>query len=404
MDKKIGQKRTPLKQWWHEFCGGIPLQHKRDFEDKKIETNLSRTLVFSLFIIAIQIFLNTLNIILPSTGGDSDIMKFVYLSLFSLSTGIVYLLISIAIKRKHFKNRRFRQIFPFTLIYLYCIIQMIFLAFNVEAGAGMNPYIIALIALGFFLVMRPIQCIGSIIVLFFTALAILVVIGAENDALGTILVTDNWANLLIITCLIAVMSTVFYKIYFNNFLNQKRLEISNERLNKLAKTDELTGLLNRWGFFDQLDNTWSEYQKNPGIISVFMFDLDHFKDYNDTYGHPAGDACLKQVARSMNKVFSKTDNSIISRFGGEEFLVVVHTDTKREALDLAKNMQDHLYETTSKLIKGSKNTGVTISGGVATVHTSDTFTSIDDLIDKADRLLYKVKSSSRGQILTTDTH
>lgn len=393
-------------RWWYTFCGKVPPQYKQDFANYKIETNLNRTLLLSVFIIFIQIFLNILNIVMPHNdgGGDIDIMKFVYMSLFALSVGIFYLVISLVIRRGVIKSRNFKKILPYTLLYLYCIIQMIFLSFNVGSDAGMNSYIIALLILGFFLIMRPLQCVLSIIALFFVALSIMAFGEPGGDALGAILMADTWANLLIITFLVAAMSYVTYEMYMSNFLNRKRLEISNERLSDLATTDSLTGLLNRWGFFEQVDTRWTGHFEKPGVLAVFIFDIDYFKEYNDRYGHQAGDECLRLVAQSMTKVFTSKYDSLICRYGGEEFVVVARVATEAQARDLATQMRETIRVQSVSLQANTDKTPVTLSGGLVTVvdrglEDTTEYIALEKLINKADKALYEAKGNGRDQLI-----
>lgn len=407
MKKSKEATRSSFGRWWYTFCGRVPIQYKHDYDQYKIETNLRRTLLLSSFIIFIQIFLNILNIVMPhgEGGGDgSDIMKFVYLSLFTLSVGIIYLIISLILRRGHIKNLTFRRVFPFTLLYLYCGIQMVFLLFNVGSDAGMNSYIIALLILGFFLIMPPIQCVISILLLFFIALTIMAFGAPEADAFAAILATDTWANLLIITFLVAAMSYVTYEMFISNFLNRRRLEISNERLDTIAKTDELTGLLNRWGFYERIDTQWTGHMRKPGVIAVYMFDIDFFKDYNDSYGHQAGDDCLRLVARILTRVFSEEREALVCRFGGEEFVVVARADSQEDAIAVADDMRSQILRESVDLPDNTSRNPITLSGGLVTIADSgdratSEFIALDEHIEKADQALYNAKETGRDRLI-----
>lgn len=405
MKKSKAPSRGTLARWWYSFRGKIPPQYRRDFQDYKIETNLNRTLLLSVFIIFIQVFLNILNIVMPyNDGGEIDLMDFIYMSFFTLAIGILYLVISLITKRGKIKSRAFKKALPYTLLYIYCAIQMVFLSFNVDSDAGMNSYIIALLIMGFFLIMRPIQCVISIIVLFVVALAIMALGEPGGDALSAILAADTWANLLIITFLVAAMSNVTYEMYMSNFLNRKRLEISNKRLNDLATTDSLTGLLNRWGFFEQVDTQWTGHCTHPGILAVYIFDIDHFKEYNDQYGHPAGDECLRLVAASMTSIFTDEYESLVCRYGGEEFVVVARVSSPDQARELAAMMREDIRRQSIGLPSNAHKKPVTISGGMVTVldrgaATRNEYIALESLINKADKALYEAKGSGRDRLI-----
>lgn len=386
--------------WVDRVKGRVPIEYQDDFIDRKIETNLTRTLMLSIFIISVQVFLNVLNIVKPNSGdggGGDDIMKYVMMSLFTLVIGIVYLIICLVIRRGHLKNKTFRRFLPFSLLYLYCAIQMVFLSFNVSAEAGMNSYVIALILLGFFIIMSPLQNFISITALFLTAFGILAVFGGSGDIFSIIMDTDLWTNILIITLLIAFMSYATYNMYRDNFLNSKRLEVSNERLDQLAKTDSLTGLYNRWGFYEHSDQLWGDYLTRPGMASVFMFDIDYFKEYNDKYGHLAGDKSLRLVAQTIRESFTPDVDGIVCRFGGEEFLCLARVESRQQADDLAELTRKAVEEAGKHLSKGEGGVSVTISGGYAMVEEGISI-ELDELIASADRALYASKDGGRNQI------
>lgn len=390
------QRRTIVER----LSGQVPVEYRKEFSDKKIETNLTRTLMLSVFIIAVQVFLNVLNIMKPSTGdsgGETDIMKYVLLSLFTLTVGIIYLIISLVVRKGHLKNRTFRKVLPFTLLYLYCAIQMVFLYFNIESEAGINSFVIALILLGFFVIMSPAQCFASIAVLFGITITLLVVAGDDSNIFNIILLTDTWANVLIMTLLVSFMAYATYDMYRANFINSKRLEVSNERLDMLAKTDSLTGLYNRWGFYGIVDEEWSDFLSRPGEVAVFMFDIDFFKEYNDEYGHLAGDEVLKVVSKTIQKRFDFERDGIVCRFGGEEFLCLARLTSEEGAHEVAEQTRRLVAEAGIEMAAKNNSRPITVSGGYATFE-GEEFIELDVLVGRADEALYKAKERGRNTI------
>lgn len=387
------------------FLGRVPVEYKADFAERKIETNLTRTLMLSSFIIFVQIFLNIMNILKSNVaaggggGGGEDVTKYIILSMTTLAVGIIYLILSLIIRRGHLKNRTFRKILPFSLLLIYCGIQMVFVYFNVssQAEAGLNSYIIALILAGFFIIMPPLLNFVLCAALFTLALGILTFAQADGDLMEVILLGDSWANLMIITLLVMFMAYATYIMYRDNFLNSKQLEISNERLDMLAKTDGLTGLLNRWGFYETIDKSWGGYISQPGVVSVFMFDIDYFKEYNDEHGHLAGDENLRVVAKTIKECFAETEDGTVCRFGGEEFLCLVRLHSEKEARDLAEKTRVAVAEAGEKLNQSADRGSVTISGGFA-INTDGNYVAFDDLVSRADKALYDAKEIGRNRI------
>lgn len=153
---------------------------------------------------------------------------------------------------------------------------------------------------------------------------------------------------------------------------------------QLAMLDGLTGLYNRRYFKELLNMEFARLKRHTSDLSLLMIDIDDFKGYNDTHGHPAGDELLKKVSEVFKKSLRETD--IICRYGGEEFLAMLLQTDKKGAQIVAERlrMQSSLY------------LPLTISVGIATYpHDAK---DIDNLIEKADALLYKAKQSGKNKV------
>jgi len=176
-----------------------------------------------------------------------------------------------------------------------------------------------------------------------------------------------------------------------NIDEQKKLE---QKLVNLAVTDELTGLFNRRHMAQVLDNSIQLYQRYQTPFSLISLDLDHFKQINDRYGHVVGDRVLIKVAELMKLRFRATD--IVSRMGGEEFLVLLPNTVGGVAIEAAEHLQQAIGHT-EFLSDENIPFGVTISGGV--VEMSGDIGSAEDLLRRSDRVLYEAKANGRDQIL-----
>lgn len=178
-------------------------------------------------------------------------------------------------------------------------------------------------------------------------------------------------------------------------LRQTRaLREANFRLETLSVTDPLTGLSNRRAFDDYLDQEWQRAARDQSPLSILLVDVDHFKKINDQHGHPAGDACLRELAQRLRAHFKRPADRVV-RFGGEEFAVVM-PGTDPRALAQANRFRELMEKTPIKLTE-TESIVVTISAGLATVVPSEGLTP-RDLIKFADEAMYQAKRGGRNRI------
>ncbi len=173
--------------------------------------------------------------------------------------------------------------------------------------------------------------------------------------------------------------------------NQVALAMANSRLytqtRELSVTDELTGVFNRRQFGQVLHMEWKRAIRFQRDLSLLMCDVDHFKNYNDTYGHPKGDEILRGLGQLLTANLREVDT--VARFGGEEFVILLPDTDKNGALAVAEKLR-HLVQ--------EKMGGVTISIGIA--HFPEDVAEMDDLIDHADIALYDAKDAGRNKVFT----
>ncbi|MEW6170955.1 MAG: GGDEF domain-containing protein, partial [Candidatus Omnitrophota bacterium] len=173
------------------------------------------------------------------------------------------------------------------------------------------------------------------------------------------------------------------------FLRRARLY---QRLQELAITDSLTGLFNRRYFLERFEEEFKRAKKFKLNFSLLMIDIDHFKSYNDRYGHLTGDIILKEIAQILKTSIRQID--LVSRFGGEEFAVILPKATKETASFVAERIRKTAYLKSIKTYDDFLN--VTLSIGVSGFpEDGNTF---QELLDKADWALYRAKECGRNQI------
>lgn len=177
-------------------------------------------------------------------------------------------------------------------------------------------------------------------------------------------------------------------LLFRDITERMRLE---GELRRIATTDELTGLLNRREFLEQATREFNRSLRYGNAISLLLVDIDHFKTINDRYGHAAGDEALRRLARAGEGCIRSTD--IFGRLGGDEFAVLLLETDAANAVELAERLRTTLDAVGVDTDRG--HTAFTVSIGVAS-RTDDR--SIDELMSRADRSLYRAKNAGRDRV------
>lgn len=178
-------------------------------------------------------------------------------------------------------------------------------------------------------------------------------------------------------------------------------EQEKEKLASLVETDNLTGLANRKKLLERLDSViaLNKRKELPNVFSVVYFDLDGFKAVNDTFGHPAGDLCLKLVAEEVKKILRGTD--LFARLGGDEFVILLEDANADIAKNIAEKVLQSIKENVTNRLKieeGGKykeTKGVSASLGVVSSRGEKTSS---ELVEKADSAMYASKSAGKGVI------
>ena len=182
---------------------------------------------------------------------------------------------------------------------------------------------------------------------------------------------------------------------------KKQLESSNKKLQELSTKDGLTGISNRRHFDETLDNDLGDAAQNNGAVSLILIDIDYFKGFNDTYGHQLGDDCLKEVASLLSKSCLNPQD-MAARYGGEEFVALLSGTTEDEALKVANRFREMLSTAEIKHEDSDVSEYVTVSMGIAT-HDTATPYNAKELIEAADKALYKAKDTGRNKEVLAST-
>ncbi|HDZ11665.1 MAG TPA: diguanylate cyclase, partial [Bacteroidetes bacterium] len=175
----------------------------------------------------------------------------------------------------------------------------------------------------------------------------------------------------------------------------EQLDEARKRFQQLAITDGLTELFNYRYFRSQLEHEVARAKRYNLDLSLVMVDIDFFKNYNDTNGHPAGDIVLKKIARAVQENIRKID--IPCRYGGEEFILILPDTGKQAAVVVAEKMRKLVEQMPFKNQEAQPNKRLTISMGVATF--SEDGETAEELIQQVDKNLYAAKQSGRNRVV-----
>jgi diguanylate cyclase (GGDEF)-like protein len=180
---------------------------------------------------------------------------------------------------------------------------------------------------------------------------------------------------------------------YNAFLYD-RLGKEKTRLERLAITDYLTGIYNIRYFYHRIEEEFSRSVRYVTPLSCMMFDLDYFKNINDTYGHRIGDIILREFAQLVKRHIRKSD--VFARYGGEEFILLLPQTPVKGAISEAERLRNALKEHHFKALK--ENNGITVSIGIACCP-HESIKTYDDLITFADNSLFTAKNKGRNQVV-----
>ena len=165
-----------------------------------------------------------------------------------------------------------------------------------------------------------------------------------------------------------------------------------KELEKIATKDSLTGIGNRRYYFELGEKAFSFAKRNDSFLSLITIDIDNFKDINDKFGHQAGDSVLKLVASSMLSELRKSD--ILARVGGEEFSIVLPNTDLDKAISIAEKIRIKIKNIDYK----HNSVDVIVTGSFGVSQNSETDIDLDDIYARADKALYKAKSSGKNRV------
>lgn len=176
------------------------------------------------------------------------------------------------------------------------------------------------------------------------------------------------------------------------------LQELNYKLEHISTIDVLTGISNRRSFETIIQTEWKRAIRRSIPLSLIMIDIDHFKQFNDYYGHQEGDKCLRQVAEAIGSSIQRPGD-FVARYGGEEFVVVLPETERDGALMVAERIRNNVESLAVKHGRSGVSQYVTVSLGISTLF-PEKYHSVEELIRRADRALFQAKYFGRNRVAT----
>lgn len=219
----------------------------------------------------------------------------------------------------------------------------------------------------------------------------------EDNVIGMITVQSDKKNAYSQYNLNTINALASYiAIAINNAFKSQKLEKANEKLLNLSQMDPLTGILNRRRFIEIIDMEWKHCRRISEHLSVIMIDIDKFKEYNDNYGHLAGDSVIIKIAKTIKEAL-KRSTDYVARYGGDEFIVVLPSTDKEGAVVVANKIKNQIAELKLEHKYSTISNIVTLTLGVSTM-IPKTEKRVEELIHMADEALYLAKSKGRNTV------
>ncbi|MBN1624172.1 MAG: diguanylate cyclase [Clostridia bacterium] len=376
---------------------GLKADEQRRFIFSNLKDNISRLklagLVFLIIEIIMLAWLLLGGIINPANPADSTIL-FLYAGIILFLS--IYLLFFVYVSKKaKIKNMTFIRLFIITGLMLVLIWGVFLVLFEHTEGFLPSAYILIMMSIGIIpylnfweisVTMIPSQILITLYV---------VTTRSFNYTASTNILFDSWSF-----CLISILiSTLIYKMRISNYKKDIMLLEQNDMLKQHSEIDALTGIYNRRKLDEELENEWQRSSRSQKPLSFLLIDLDHFKKYNDTYGHMEGDICLKKAATVMAETL-KRSTDVIFRYGGEEFAAILPFTSLDAACLVGEKLRKNIENAQIEHVNSS--TGyLTVSIGVSSA-IGNHEKSPEKLCLEADKALYAAKKSGRNKVICYD--
>lgn len=358
----------------------VPLEYEEDFFRQLYYLNLSRIKFFTKIISLLMVILIYMDF---SNSADIGHRSLMYSHLIFLIGLLLIALINWRIwpnSADEVKKAHIIISHVFTIFSLFmCVALSVFCPVNM-----LSVYIIGCLGIASMVSLRPYNSFIIYAVVHITFIDAFINMRNNDPHMyyllmdGTLAVIIGW-----------VLSVINFKTRVSDYINKKTIEV-------LSCQDSLTGVANRRQFDRVIEIEWLRCLREKSPLSLIILDIDHFKNYNDAYGHLAGDICLKKITTALVEIIRRPSD-LIARYGGEEFAIILPNTDETGAVKLAERLRAEIEKLNIPHKHSNVDRKVTISLGVSTV-IPQLNSDVDNLIIKADQALYKAKEKGRNQV------
>lgn len=274
------------------------------------------------------------------------------------------------------------------------LINMLFVVSLLAAGYAYNPSLeILYIAL---FAMAPLIRLNAVKTLIVVGLPLGLLMALMDHRAAGIAHMSNMLSLIAVVILAAIIFREMHRSTVREMEQQAIIERQLKAMEAFANTDGLTGLANRRSLDEHLETEWRRGMREHNFLAVVMLDIDLFKSYNDKYGHPSGDECIRNIA-SVIKGYARRAGDIAARYGGEEFVLVLPGVDLGDAASIAERIRLEIFSA-NRPHAGSPEGRVTVSVGTASAPAAS-LDSGEALLRSADKALYRAKAEGRNRVV-----
>ena len=338
-----------------------------------------------------------LGIQLFSPSGDNIRRWQVALLMTHMSMGLVMLLLARAAHGlRHAGNTRATRVLPLVLASAGLAFAVCITAIDQWVAPNITPFLIGAMAISMAIYLRP----ATAAAVFFVAYVLFYFAIGLTQTSATLLLS-NRINGLVAAVLAWALSVLLWRNFTNLALQRSQLENANaelqskqRELQRLTRLDGLTGLYNRTTFVELTQQELARARRQGSSTTILLLDLDFFKRVNDTWGHPAGDAVLKNVALVAGSTVRTTD--LVGRLGGEEFIILLPATSLHAGRKLAEKLRANLQHSPTPWQPTSIIN--TVSIGLASTTAAENY-DFDHLYANADKALYSAKAKGRNCVV-----
>lgn len=348
--------------------------------------------LFYLSIIAIPLRIINIVLFVFNKSYDTQVLKTWSQGIIASHFVLLIFMVGFFLITHKLKNSKEPNTTMFILQYIAVVVIMasgiVIVTFDQLVTTNITPFLLICIISGVVFLMRPLV---SLIIYLTSYLAYYFLLALTITDYQILL--SNRVNGITAVGMGFLLSIILWRYNYTNIIQKQRIETKQKQLEQMAYYDPLTDLPNRRLLEDLIKREFSLVQRYEHEPVIIFLDIDDFKKINDTYGHPAGDNVLRQMADLLKNNVREADT--VARFGGEEFIILMPNASMKEGYDLAERLRKLIME--ERFTIGSITLQITSSFGVCSMRDIDS-QILEDWYFLADKALYLAKQSGKNKV------